>query len=184
MSKDFFCGCNNIPDIDDIVEAVKAEDFLTDEEITLTRHTCCNHHHRSPATHTCQPSTIKHSTSTPAQQTISAESLSPLHRVHLQTFISSQLASPFSPPTAPCFTLPPSPRPASSSLAPLLPCSSASSSGLQPRFPRASPSSLAILVPAAEFLASFCSINLCSFQHAFKSALFTKTYIPYPNAHV
>ncbi|XP_028452704.1 uncharacterized protein LOC114567798 [Perca flavescens] len=32
-SKDFFCGCNNIPDIDDILEAVKPEVFVTDEEI-------------------------------------------------------------------------------------------------------------------------------------------------------
>uniref|UniRef100_A0A8P4FW34 Ubiquitin-like protease family profile domain-containing protein n=1 Tax=Dicentrarchus labrax TaxID=13489 RepID=A0A8P4FW34_DICLA len=32
-SKDFFCGCNNIPDINDILEAVKVEDFQTDEEI-------------------------------------------------------------------------------------------------------------------------------------------------------
>ncbi|XP_035850821.1 arginine-glutamic acid dipeptide repeats protein-like [Sander lucioperca] len=112
------------------------------------------HHHRSPATHTCQPSAIKLSTSTLAQQTISAESLSQLHRVRFQASRSSQLASPSSPPpTAPCFTLPPSPRPASPSSAPLLPCSSVSSSGLWPRFPHAPPSSLAILVSAPESLA-------------------------------
>ncbi|XP_039642785.1 uncharacterized protein LOC120549744 isoform X1 [Perca fluviatilis] len=60
---------------------------------------------------------------------------------------SSQLASPFSPPpTAPCFIM--SPRPASSSLAPLLVYSSVSFSDLLPRFPCAPLSSLAILFPS------------------------------------
>ncbi|KAM8759856.1 uncharacterized protein AB9X84_008125 [Acanthopagrus schlegelii] len=32
-SKDFFCGCNSTPELDDILESVKAEDILTDGEI-------------------------------------------------------------------------------------------------------------------------------------------------------
>ncbi|XP_036943146.1 uncharacterized protein LOC119012971 [Acanthopagrus latus] len=32
-SKDFFCGCNSTPKLDDILESVKAEDILTDGEI-------------------------------------------------------------------------------------------------------------------------------------------------------
>ncbi|XP_039654540.1 pectinesterase inhibitor 10-like [Perca fluviatilis] len=81
--------------------------------------------------------------------------------------ISSQLASPSSPPpTAPCSILPLSPHSGSPSSAPLLPHSSVSSSGLRPRFPRVSPSSLAILGFPLESLALLVSTpefpaNLC-----------------------
>ncbi|XP_077936400.1 uncharacterized protein LOC144383249 [Gasterosteus aculeatus] len=32
-SKDFFCGCNIVTDVDNILESVKAEEILKDEEI-------------------------------------------------------------------------------------------------------------------------------------------------------
>ncbi|KAM4593178.1 uncharacterized protein PAE49_005970 [Odontesthes bonariensis] len=32
-TKDFFCGCNSTPELDDILQSVKAEDILADEEI-------------------------------------------------------------------------------------------------------------------------------------------------------
>ena len=63
----------------------------------LTTHTCSSfHNHRSPATHTCQPSTIKLSISTPAPLTIFAGLLSPDHALipsHMALILCSLLTA-------------------------------------------------------------------------------------------
>ncbi|XP_039668085.1 wiskott-Aldrich syndrome protein family member 1-like [Perca fluviatilis] len=111
-------------------------------------------------THTCCQSTITAlPPHTPASHLQSSTVLQPRpHRPSLlngclsaivftsQPSRPGQLALPSSPPPmAPCSILPLCSHPASHPLLPLLPSSSASSSGLQPRFPRVPPSSLAIL---------------------------------------